>query len=240
MKPLDPQAVQLNDQIKKDNPAAFGLLSARGRAIFFPNLGIVSQSAAAKGKRIDATIGIAIEDDATPMRFRAIADRIQVDPRDSFTYASSYGKPELRIKWQEMIRSKNPSLKTPISLPVVTHALTHGLSMAGYMFVDSGDKILLPDKYWENYELLFELAYGGELTFFNTFRNSRSTWTHSKRVSLPGIENRSTDVSEQSHGLHPDRIRAGRHRFDADTGGGKGEPGSRPRGRRLFRARVRG
>lgn len=172
MKPMDPQAVQLNDQIKKDNPAIAGLLSARGRAIYFPNLGIVSQSAAAKGKRIDATIGIAVEDDATPMRFRAIADRIQVDPKESFTYASSYGKPELRKKWQEMIRVKNPSLKTAISLPVVTHALTHGLSMAGYLFVDPGDKILLPDKYWENYELLFELAYGGELSFFNTFRNS--------------------------------------------------------------------
>jgi aspartate/methionine/tyrosine aminotransferase len=42
--------------------------------------------------------------------------------------------------------------------------------MAGYLFVDPGDKILLPDKYWENYELLFESAYGGELSFFNTFK----------------------------------------------------------------------
>jgi aspartate/methionine/tyrosine aminotransferase len=95
-----------------------------------------------------------------------------VDPKESFTYASSYGRPDLRKKWQEMIRSKNPSLKGTISLPVVTHALTHGLSMAGYLFVDPGDKILLPDKYWENYELLFELAHGGALSFFNTFKGN--------------------------------------------------------------------
>jgi aspartate/methionine/tyrosine aminotransferase len=172
MKPLDPQAESLNDRIRRDNPAVFDLLSAKGRAVYFPHLGIVKQSADARGKAIDATIGIAVEDDGTPMRFHAIADRLRVDPKQSFTYASSYGKPELRKKWQEMIRVKNPSLAGAVSLPVVTHALTHGLSMAGYLFVDPGDAILLPDKYWENYELLFGLAYGAKLSFFNTFKGS--------------------------------------------------------------------
>jgi aspartate/methionine/tyrosine aminotransferase len=170
MKPLDPQAESLNDRIRRDNPAIFDLLSAKGKAVYFPHLGIVKQSADARGKAIDATIGIAVEDDGTPMRFHAIADRLRVDPKQSFTYASSYGKPELRKKWQEMIRAKNPSLTGVVSLPVVTHALTHGLSMAGYLFVDPGDAILLPDKYWENYELLFDLAYGAKLSFFNTFK----------------------------------------------------------------------
>jgi aspartate/methionine/tyrosine aminotransferase len=172
MKSLDPQAVCLNAQIQKDNPAIYDLLSAKGKAIFFPNLGIIKQSADAKGKKIDATIGIAVEDDGTPMRLPAIAGKIAVDPKESFTYASSYGRPDLRKMWQEMIRLKNPSLKGTISLPVVTQALTHGLSMAGYLFVDPGDRILLLDKYWENYELLFELAHGGELSFFNTFRGN--------------------------------------------------------------------
>jgi aspartate/methionine/tyrosine aminotransferase len=172
MKAVNPQAQELNTRMQKDNPAVFELLSAKGLAMYFPNLGIVKQSADAKGKAIDATIGIAVEDDGTPMRFKAIADRIRVNPKDSFSYASSYGKPELRKKWQEMIRAKNPSCRGTISLPVVTHALTHGLSMAGYLFVDPGDKILVPGAYWENYELLFEMAYGGELTLFNTFKEN--------------------------------------------------------------------
>jgi aspartate/methionine/tyrosine aminotransferase len=172
MTSLDPQAVNLNIQIQKDNPVIYELLSDKGKAIFFPNLGIVKQSGDAKGKKIDATIGIAVEDDGTPMRLPAIASKISVDPKESFTYASSYGRPDLRKKWQEMIRLKNPSLKGTISLPVVTQALTHGLSLAGYLFVNPGDRILLPDKYWENYELLFELAHGGELSFFNTFKGN--------------------------------------------------------------------
>ncbi len=170
MKPLDPQAESLNDRIRRDNPAVFDLLSEKGRAVYFPHLGIVKQSADARGKAIDATIGIAVEDDGTPMRFHAIADRLRVDPKQSFTYASSYGKPELRKKWREMIHAKNPSLSGMISLPVVSHALTHGLSLAGYLFADPGDVILVPDKYWENYDLLFGLAYGARLSFFNTFK----------------------------------------------------------------------
>jgi aspartate/methionine/tyrosine aminotransferase len=167
----DPQAVQLNAQIERDNPSILAMLSEKGKAIYFPNLGIVRQSADAKGKGIDATIGIAVEDDGSPMRLGAIADLIKLDPKDAFPYSSSYGKPELRKKWQDEIRKKNPSLKGKISLPVVTCALTHGLSTAAYLFVDPGDGILLPDKYWENYDLIFKNGFGGKLVFFNTFKN---------------------------------------------------------------------
>jgi aspartate/methionine/tyrosine aminotransferase len=171
MKKPDIQAERLNAQIQKDNPSVLAMLSEKGKAIFFPNLGIVQQSADAKGKKIDATIGIAVEDDGSPMRLDAIANLIRLDPKNTFPYSSSYGKPELRKKWQEMILAKNPSLKGKISLPVVTCALTHGLSTAAYLFVNPGDKILVPDKYWENYNLIFENGFGGELAFFDTFKN---------------------------------------------------------------------
>jgi aspartate/methionine/tyrosine aminotransferase len=56
-------------------------------------------------------------------------------------------------------------------LPVVTAALTHGLSVAGYLFLDPEDRVILPDLYWDNYELVFTEAYGAKLTFYNTFVN---------------------------------------------------------------------
>ena len=168
---MNPQARELNRILKLETPALFGMLSEKGRAIYFPKEGIVNQSNGAKGKRINATIGIAVEDDGTPVRLRCIADRIQIAPQDAFPYTSNYGKPELRKAWQEEIRVKNPSLRREISLPVVTNALTHGLSMAGYLFADGGNRIFLPDLYWENYELIFENAYGARLVPFNTFNN---------------------------------------------------------------------
>ncbi len=167
---LNAQAIELNEAIKKNNPALLDMLSERGKAIFFPKLGILSQSAEAKGKKINATIGIAVEDDGTPMRLKSIAKNVKLSPNDIFSYAPSSGKPELRKKWREMIYQKNPSLKSEISSPVVTNALTHGLSMIGYLFADEDDKIISPDLYWENYDLIFQNAYGANLSLFQTFK----------------------------------------------------------------------
>ena len=168
---INKQAEELNQIIKKNNPAIFNLLSEKGRAIFFPKEGILSQAADAKGKKINATIGIAVEDDKSPMRLKSIANNILLEPKDVFPYAPSYGKPELRQTWKEKIKEKNPSLEANISLPVVTNALTHGLSMIGYLFINPGEKIILPDKFWGNYKLIFENGYNAMLDTFNTFKN---------------------------------------------------------------------
>lgn len=169
---IDPQAEELNTQIQRDNPIIYKLLSERGKRIFFPKHGIVKQSLEAKGKKIDATIGIALEDDGLPIRFSSIEKWLKLEPNEAFTYASSYGKPELRKFWQTHIRKENPSLQSPITLPVVTCALTHGLLVAGYLFVDPEDKILVPDKYWENYNLIFENTYEANLVLFNLFKDN--------------------------------------------------------------------
>ncbi|MBN1780381.1 aminotransferase class I/II-fold pyridoxal phosphate-dependent enzyme [bacterium] len=166
---VNPQAEELNQVIQNNNPGIYKLLSERGKAAYFPKKGIIKQSAEAKGKRINATIGMAMEDDGSPMRLPSIAEKLSLDPRDTFTYASSYGKPELRKAWQKLIYEKNPSLKSRISMPIVTNALTHGLSMAGFLFVNPGDKILVTDKFWGNYRLIFENAYSGVIETFNTF-----------------------------------------------------------------------
>ncbi len=169
----NPQAIELNNIIK-NNSFIYDLISNRGKAIFFPKKGIIAQTADAKGKKLNATIGIALEEDLTPMRLKSISNLIKkLDPKDIFPYASSFGKPEIREKWKEKIYEKNPSLKSEISLPIVTNALTHGLSMAGYLFVNPGDKIIIPDMFWENYDLIFTNTYGGELNTFNTFKDKK-------------------------------------------------------------------
>ena len=75
------------------------MLSEHGRAIYFPKKGILSQSAEAKGKRINATIGIALEDDSTPMRLNSIASQISLSPDNVFPYAPSPGIPKIREKF---------------------------------------------------------------------------------------------------------------------------------------------
>ncbi len=167
---MNPQAAELNAVLESEGPAALRLLSQKGKNIFFPRKGLVAQGLEAKGKTINASIGEAKEDDGTPLRLSPLADRVKLPPADAFSYAPSFGKPALRDRWAEMIREKNPSLgDTPISRPVTTNALTHGLAVAGYMFVDEGDEIVLPHYYWGNYRLIFSEAYGAVMKTFETF-----------------------------------------------------------------------
>ena len=186
MKP-DEQAEKLNRVIQSANPAVYEMLSKRGKAIFFPKLGILSQSAEAAGKEINATIGIALEDDATPMRLPCVEQNITLPPASAFTYAPSSGRADIRALWKEMLARKNPSLAgKPTSLPIVTQALTHGLSVCGYLFCDRGDRLIVPDLYWENYDLLFGNACGCRLNRFTTFVKKRFNLAGLRKKMLAG------------------------------------------------------
>lgn len=184
---LDPQAAQLNDTIRAANPAVADMLSSRGRAIFFPKLGVLSQSAEAAGKEINATIGIALEDEGGPVALPSVARNLQLPLGDAFPYAPSPGRPDIRRRWREMLLAKNPGLAgKSFGQPVVTAALTHGLSMAGYLFCEPGDTVILPDLYWENYDLIFDNGYGASLRTFPTYTESGAFDVAALEASLGG------------------------------------------------------
>ena len=170
---VNPQAEELNETILNNNPAILEMLSDKGKAIFFPKKGILAQTAEAKGKKINATIGIALEEDSSPLCLNSISKNISLEPKDAFPYAPSFGKPELRAQWKEMIVEKNPSLKkVKLSSPVVSNALTHGLSMVAYLFMNPGDQLIIPDLYWGNYNLILKNAYGVEFNTFELFKDN--------------------------------------------------------------------
>ncbi|HEX2933778.1 MAG TPA: aminotransferase class I/II-fold pyridoxal phosphate-dependent enzyme [Bacteroidales bacterium] len=169
---MDAQALALNNTIEKLNPNVLSMLSEKGKNIFFPKLGILAQSAQAKGKAINATIGEAVEDNGTSMHLPEFDALINMPTANIFPYAPSFGKPEFRTFWKETIYRKNPSLKdTVISNPIATNGLTHGISMAGYMFAGESDTVLLSNHYWENYNLIFENNYGAKVSTFDLFAN---------------------------------------------------------------------
>lgn len=171
----DPQAIELNNKINKVNPYVYEMLSERGKKIFFPKMGILSQSAEAVGKEINATVGTALEDNGEPLVLNSIYSQVNLKNKDCFSYAPSYGRNDIRKKWKEMMINKNPSLKgKSFSTPVVTIALTHGLSMGGYLFVDEGDTIISPDRYWENYDLVFCNAYNAKIKTFPMFTDDEN------------------------------------------------------------------
>ncbi len=163
---MNPLAQQLNETIERENPHVYAMLSTLGKSIYFPKEGIISQSAEAKAKakKYNATIGIAMEDGA-PMHLSVIQDTLaSYAPKDLYPYAPPEGKPELREAWRKKMIEDTPSLEgKTFGKPIVTNALTHGLSIVADLFADSGDSVIIPDKNWENYELTFGIRRGAEI-----------------------------------------------------------------------------
>ncbi len=168
---MNPLAVELNDQIESINPHVLEMLSDLGKNLFFPK-GILTQSAEAKEKahKYNATIGIATEKGG-PMYLQCIQDKLsEFDPKDIYPYAPPAGKPELRSLWREKMLRETPSLKGKhFSNPVVTNALTHGLSIVGDMFLGAGDHLVLPEMLWGNYNLTFGVCNGAVVKKYPTF-----------------------------------------------------------------------
>lgn len=163
---MNPLAKGLNDTLQKDASPVFEMLSKLGRDIYFPKEGILSQSAEAKAKanKFNATIGIATEG-GQPMHLKLIQDTLSAyNPKDIYEYAPPAGKPQLRSAWRSKMIKENPSLASKsFGNPIVTNALTHGLSIVADLFADAGDAVIIPDKNWENYELTFGIRRGATI-----------------------------------------------------------------------------
>ena len=171
----NPIAEELNTTILRSNSRIYDMLSEVGKALFFPK-GILSQSAEAREKahRFNATIGMATEKGGAMHLPPVMAMVNGLTPEQALTYAPSFGLPSLRKAWKAAILQKNPSLSAKmISLPIVSQALTHGLSVVGDMWVDPGDALILPDKMWGNYNLIFQVRRGAEIVRYPLFDRNR-------------------------------------------------------------------
>lgn len=167
----------------RDSRGSIGrFLSTCGRELSFPKEGILAQAAAAKGARIDATIGIALRDDRSPLGFPSLEAMLGVPSQEALPYAPSYGLLSLRKLWSDLVYRKNPSLHTTVSVPVVTSGLTQGLSIAAELFLDPGDALVLMEPYWENYDLIFHHVTGTPLLPVPLFRGNSFNLTSLERA----------------------------------------------------------
>jgi len=165
---INPLAAELNASLEKSAPEVLAMLSGFGRRLYFPK-GILTQSAEAKAKahRFNATIGIATEG-KDPMYLPSIQSRFSgVAPKDAYPYAPPAGRQGLREQWRKKLLDENPSLTgKAFSMPVVTSAITHSISVAGDLFLDPGDVVLMPDQLWGNYRLAYEVQRGAKVVTF--------------------------------------------------------------------------
>ncbi len=180
---MNPLAKELNNIIEQNNVHIHEMLSTVGKNLFYPK-GILTQSAEAKEKahKFNATIGMATEKGQT-MYLPSVMAMVQgLAPSEALTYAPSFGIMPLRKAWKDEMLLKNPSLQDKnLSLPVVTHAITHALSVIADMWVEPGDVLILPDKMWGNYNMIFGVRRGAEVVNYPLFGTE-------KGFNLKGLE----------------------------------------------------
>jgi len=168
---MHPLAQELNSIIREHSSPVYRMLSELGKRLYFPK-GILAQTAEANAKahRFNATIGIATKS-GHPMFLPSVATHFRNVPGDElYPYAPATGKPELRKKWGDSLKLKNPGLAAKsFSLPIVTTGVTHGLSLVADLFVDPGDVVLLPCQNWGNYGLIFGVRYQAQVETYPLF-----------------------------------------------------------------------
>ena len=165
MQTLNPLAIELNERIRSANTVVFDLLSSLGKRIFLPK-GILSQSseAAQRADRFNATRAIALENGVAMHLSSSHQFVREIAPDLVYGYAPALGQMDLRLRWKAKLEAENPSLEgKAFSLPIVTCGLTQGFSLIGDLFVDPGDTIIMPDKIWGNYRLIFQTKCGAEI-----------------------------------------------------------------------------
>ena len=191
MQDLNPIAIELNDRIHDTALSVFALLSKLGKRIYLPK-GILSQTAEAstQAPRFNATRAIAQEN--RDLMHLAVSRELvpELSPESIYGYAPVLGQLELREAWKTHLLKENPSLaEAALSLPIVTSGMTHGFSLLAELFVDSEDTLILPDKIWGNYRLIFQTKAGANLQTYPFFNTASGFNTHGFREILTNTTN---------------------------------------------------
>ena len=190
MQALNPLAIELNEQLRDTAPAVFALLSELGKRIYLPK-GILSQTAEAntKAHRFNATRAIALDfsQDGGDMMHLSVSRELvpELTLESIYGYAPVLGQQALREAWKTHLLQENPTLagKT-FSVPIVTSGMTHGFSLLAELFVESGDTLVVPDKIWGNYRLIFQTKAGANIQSYSFFNASNGFNTHRFRETL--------------------------------------------------------
>ncbi len=165
-------AEELNEILK--DTIVYHILSDVGKNMYFPK-GIVAQSGEAKrfANKYNATVGMAYAK-GKPMHLNVIGKYFNgLDAEEIFSYASTSGLPELRELWKEEMLSKNPSLKEKsFSNPLVVPGLTNGIVNAADLFLGRDDVVVVPDMFWGNYRLIFEVRKEARVATFPFFKSA--------------------------------------------------------------------
>jgi aspartate/methionine/tyrosine aminotransferase len=161
--------LEANDFLSAAAPAVWAALSPLGRRALQPASFLPLQTAEARGKAFNATIGQITDGHGTavplPAMAAALAGLDDAERSRAFLYAPVEGVAELRRAWRTWQRrglSAAPaSPASPASsLPMVTAGTAQARSLAAELFAGEGTRVVLPHPRREEDHELFSVRLG--------------------------------------------------------------------------------
>jgi hypothetical protein len=158
-----------NELIREEAPGLWRTLSALGRQVRQPEDFLPQQSAEARGKPFNATIGQITDGHGHAVELPALGAALAALPpaerSRALLYSPLEGLPELRQRWRERQRRGWPA-GTPSSLPLVTTGPGLARQVLAELFAEEGRTVLLPSPlppWLEGARGLFELRRGARV-----------------------------------------------------------------------------
>lgn len=183
----DPSS-EVNAALEAGAPALFQILSPLGRRAFFPP-DIPAQSAQARGKELNGTIGQITDGRGRSAPLPALAAALSGLPEDDLHQALLYspieGLPEVRRRWREWQR-RGVRDGVPSSLPIVTVGLSHGLCLLAELFGGEGRAVAVPRPFWGNYRQAFATRTGAVMRTAPAYKEGRYN-TRAIEEALAGL-----------------------------------------------------
>ncbi len=151
--------------LRDASPAFWEALSPLGRQAQVPENFLPQQTAEARGKAWNATIGQITDGHGGALPLSPMAAALAgLDParrNQAFLYSPVEGLAELRQRWRERQRREHPDAP-PTGLPLVTSGPVLALSLAASLFLAPGRTVLLPDPHPPGYPDIFTLRTGAQ------------------------------------------------------------------------------
>jgi aspartate/methionine/tyrosine aminotransferase len=182
------KANTLNKQIESSWPAAAALLSSLGLRAAFPD-GVPAQAAEAKACEFNGSIGQVTDGHGNALPLASLSGLLgDLDRNRALLYPPQLGIPLLRELWRKRVASRVDDLD--LAPPMVTVALTHGISLCADLFSDAQTTVLLPSPGWGNYKAVFGLRREAKLATWNVFTPDMRFNVKGFKSALAGITGR--------------------------------------------------
>jgi aspartate/methionine/tyrosine aminotransferase len=160
--------------------------SQDGKGFFFPKGIIYWTGRAKKEAKLNGTVGSALVEshllypgEGDDLQLAHLPDLLgeytNLSATQAFAYAPVLGVPAFRNNWKKWLLYKagelSEELSGHITDPIVVPGITGAISLVSRLLLNPGDTVVLPDKYWGNYNATFKMNYKMGLRTFPTFAN---------------------------------------------------------------------